>query len=772
MKCFTCFNSTKIPKKCSFCNEQFCSNDCVETHKELSHKSLIQKNIKKSNQNSTRKTRKSIFLTKGIFNNKEITYDPMYSIENFTFFNSEGGPKSIGSGSFGEIYLAKHNIDKKKYAIKIMKKEKLMESLGCFGPIYSEINIQSRINHPNIIKLLYVKETNDEFQLVMEYAENGSLFDYAVKNYGLSEDMAFKYFIQISNAIKFLHDNNIMHRDIKPENILVFENDIVKLGDFGWSIKSDHRQEGGSFSGTMEYMAPELVENREYGLEIDDWMLGILLYELIHRISPFRPRKQNFEEQEVVDNIEKHQIIFYYPISDECKELILSLLDTDINKRCSVYDIFTSKLVRKYEKKYEEEKNGRIREENSYAIKHNNLRKNSKSSMESNNNTSTKNSIKGSKIKMKIGLGSCINGQNYQFNNFKIVDNLSSSKLNCSILNNKDKSEVSSEKEEIMDLKAITGPKNNNRNRNKINKLHHVENNNNENILSPSMANTSPKNNIQRTNSNMYLNRTNNDNKIKYNTKIVSNNNLTKNKLIEEKKNDLNDLQCYKKNKIKKKSILPVISSKTFSKRTNSGNYMLEAKNIDVENQLLFKDLTLSSNNEQFKSLSSCQILGGVYATKSVSPDRRLIVRNGEINFFLKHDFPKSNKRPNKNTNNKIPIDGSPYISENNMRKQMILNKVNIMSVNYDSISEKEPIDNVRKKESKKTGNNSPKDNKFRESANVSNNIIPNDNKTNSSLTQLNQEEKKNAIKNQKLKGTFWEVKNQKKINLNISKKK
>ena len=100
-------------------------------------------------------------------------------------------------------------MDKKKYEIKDMIKEELIKGLDCLDPIYSEIDIQARCDHPNIIKLLYAKETETTFDLVMEYAKKGTLFEYVVKNEGLPEKKAFKYFIQIVNAIKFLHDNNV-----------------------------------------------------------------------------------------------------------------------------------------------------------------------------------------------------------------------------------------------------------------------------------------------------------------------------------------------------------------------------------------------------------------------------------------------------------------------------------------------------------------------------------------------------------------------------------
>ena len=151
-------------------------------------------------------------------------------------------------------------------------------------------------------------------------------------------------------GLSYLHSRDVIHRDIKPENILIFENGLVKLCDFGWSIKCEDRLPGGSFTGTTEYMAPELIKKMEYGKEIDLWMLGILLYELIHGFSPFRPKKAKFEDNEVVYNILNHKINFYMPVSDNCRDLIFSLLEIDISKRCSINGIFNSKFVKYYER--------------------------------------------------------------------------------------------------------------------------------------------------------------------------------------------------------------------------------------------------------------------------------------------------------------------------------------------------------------------------------------------------------------------------------------
>ena len=291
----------------------------------------------------------SPYLIQG-FLNSSIIYDSFYSLDNFApIYDGNGKMHIVGSGSYGQVYLALHFLNKKYYAIKHMDKKKLFSQLHSLESIQKEIDIQSRIDHPNIVKLLYVKETHLSYDLVMEYASNGSLFHYIRKYKGLNENKTFSLFIQVVNAINFMHSNDLIHRDIKPENILIFENNIIKLCDFGWCVKLEGHQRG-TFCGTTEYMSPELVNHQVYGKEIDVWSLGILLYEMIHGYSPFRPNKPKKKKKDVMENIKNHNLIFGKTVSDECKRLIYHLLDPDINKRYTVEDIYNSDFVKKYEK--------------------------------------------------------------------------------------------------------------------------------------------------------------------------------------------------------------------------------------------------------------------------------------------------------------------------------------------------------------------------------------------------------------------------------------
>ena len=341
MKCFNCQTDLISIFRCRNCSQILCSLQCLELHFSKYHSyNNVSEVIKKVN---------SPYLLQG-FLNSSVNYNSFYSLDNFApVYDANGKAQIVGSGSYGQVYLALHILNKKNYAIKHMDKKKLFSLLHSLNSIQKEIVIQSKIDHPNIVKLLYVKETHISYDLVMEYASMGSLFHYIRKYKGLSEAKAFSLFIQVVNAVNFMHSNDLIHRDIKPENILIYENNVIRLCDFGWCVKLEGHQRG-TFCGTTEYMSPELVNHQGYGKEIDVWSLGILLYEMIHGYSPFRPNKPKFNEKEVMENIKNHNLIFGRTVSNECKQLIYHLLDPDINKRYTVEDIYNSEFVKKYER--------------------------------------------------------------------------------------------------------------------------------------------------------------------------------------------------------------------------------------------------------------------------------------------------------------------------------------------------------------------------------------------------------------------------------------
>ena len=260
----------------------------------------------------------------------------------------KGKKALIGDGSFSKVFLYQHKKTKIKYAVKKINIPLFIEKTGNKNLIYEEINIQSKIAHPNIIRLFnyFSDKKNINMFLILEYASKGTLFDYIHNKKGLNETEAFYFFIQAVNSISFLHKNKIIHRDIKPENLLINNNNILKLCDFGWSVYLNNNNKRVTFCGTIEYMAPEIVKNESYDFSIDVWSLGVLLYELIHSHSPFVVKDLNVNKIE--NNILSKELKFKKGVSLECRDLIEKLLIKDANERIKIDDIYKHPFILKY----------------------------------------------------------------------------------------------------------------------------------------------------------------------------------------------------------------------------------------------------------------------------------------------------------------------------------------------------------------------------------------------------------------------------------------
>ena len=147
-----------------------------------------------------------------------------------------------------------------------------------------------------------------------------------------------------------MHQNNIIHRDIKPENILIGDNDLLKLCDFGWAKELTVNNRS-TFCGTVEYMAPEIVGCEKYDCSVDVWSLGILLYELLMGYSPFRSKK----EKNTMIKIKHHSLSFdkNKPLSEECHNLIEGLLNVNPLNRFKLRDILEHPFIALHSNKKE-----------------------------------------------------------------------------------------------------------------------------------------------------------------------------------------------------------------------------------------------------------------------------------------------------------------------------------------------------------------------------------------------------------------------------------
>ena len=262
-----------------------------------------------------RESIKSPILTKRYSTLHNSTKNYFNKIDNYKML------KSLGKGSYGEVKLAVEKITGIKYAIKIYSK-KVFDDPKKKRNIENEIKILKQLDNINIMKLHEVIKTDRFNYLIMEYIDGISLLEIIKKEkkHYLEEKRALKIFMQIVKAIEYCQSKNICHRDIKLENILTLKDDIIKLIDFGFAVKTNKETFQTLLCGSPSYMAPEIVKKEKYIAQYSDiWSLGVLLYSMLFGRFPFKGKTQ----EELFENIKKCE--FEFPeeieVSDEIKLL-------------------------------------------------------------------------------------------------------------------------------------------------------------------------------------------------------------------------------------------------------------------------------------------------------------------------------------------------------------------------------------------------------------------------------------------------------------------
>ena len=254
--------------------------------------------------------------------------------------------KTIGEGTFGKVKLAKNIPTNELVAIKILEKAKLNDKED-LNNIMKEIKFLKTFNHINIISLYEIIETEMNYYIIMEYAEN-ELFSYIVENNYLDEETASFFFIQIIFSIKYINKKKkIAHRDLKPENILLTNNnEIIKIIDFGLAniYKNKKNELLETSCGSPCYAAPEMILGKKYyGIDVDIWSSGIVLFAMVSGFLPF--------EDDDNENIYRKVVLGKFDLPDhlsfECKDLINKILIGNPKKRIKINDIKKHKFLQK-----------------------------------------------------------------------------------------------------------------------------------------------------------------------------------------------------------------------------------------------------------------------------------------------------------------------------------------------------------------------------------------------------------------------------------------
>ena len=246
--------------------------------------------------------------------------------------------KDIGEGYFGKVKLGIFKPTNEKYAIKIINK-KLMK-IKMKKSKFKEIDITKKFNHINVIYVYKVIDTPENYYIVMEYCKNGELFEYISKKERLDEDEASSFFYQIINGVEYIHSKGIAHRDLKLENLLLTEDNIIKIIDFGLSHEFNGKDLLKTKCGSPSYASPELIAQPFYdGFKSDIWCCGIILYAMLCGYLPFDGDEDKDGKDVLFKNIIEGNLEFPKFISELAKDLIIRLLNVDAKERISIPEI-------------------------------------------------------------------------------------------------------------------------------------------------------------------------------------------------------------------------------------------------------------------------------------------------------------------------------------------------------------------------------------------------------------------------------------------------
>ena len=187
----------------------------------------------------------------------------------------------LGSGGFGTVYLAQDTWIDKKVAIKVPHRQGLD-----FGELLREPRLLASVNHPNIVAITTAEKQDNVFFIVMEYVQGETLENVIAAQGSLDVNRTLDFSCQICNAVDHAHRQGVIHRDLRPANVLVTENDVLKVADFGTSRFLEIAAHGTTVIGSPPYMAPEQFHGKAV-FASDLYSLGVTMYQMLTGVLPY-----------------------------------------------------------------------------------------------------------------------------------------------------------------------------------------------------------------------------------------------------------------------------------------------------------------------------------------------------------------------------------------------------------------------------------------------------------------------------------------------------
>ncbi|XP_019716695.1 aurora kinase A isoform X1 [Hippocampus comes] len=249
--------------------------------------------------------------------------------------------RPLGKGKFGNVYLARERQTKFILALKVLFKKQL-EKAGVEHQLRREVEIQSHLRHPNILRLYGYFHDDSRVYLILEYAPKGELFGELQRCGFFSEDRSATYIMELADALDYCHSRKVIHRDIKPENLLLGAHGELKIADFGWSVHTPSSRRS-TLCGTLDYLPPEMIEGKTHDEKVDLWSLGVLCYEFLLGKPPFETKSHEDTYRRI------SRVEYSYPsqssVSALAKDLISLLLKHNPAQRLPIQGVLSHQWV-------------------------------------------------------------------------------------------------------------------------------------------------------------------------------------------------------------------------------------------------------------------------------------------------------------------------------------------------------------------------------------------------------------------------------------------